>query len=101
MADPKLGGMGVHYADLPRFDATLDPERPEILVYATADGETKLVAVEFAVPLAAWTSPTPPTLFGQQFHVNQQFGLWVLHVWQHKYNVAGLFADWNPRVHCD
>jgi hypothetical protein len=100
MADPALGGMGWHYADLTRFDTTLDPMNPEILVYANVDGTRRLVAAEFAVPLAAWTSPEPPRLFGQAFHVNAQFQLWVLHVWAWFPNPTGVFSDWNPRIRC-
>ena len=30
---PGVGGMGQHYADTSRFDATIEPNRPEALVY--------------------------------------------------------------------
>ena len=96
-----LGGMGVHWADLSRFDATVEPLRPEILVYAPKpNGELQLVAVEYAVPLSAWTSPEPPSAFGRSFHVNATFGLWVLHAWVWQPNPGGVFTDWNPRVTC-
>lgn len=95
------GGMGIHYADLDRFDATIEADRPELLVYAPGpQGRLRLVAVEYAVPLAAWTQPEPPTLFGVPFHVNRAFGLWVLHAWVWAPNPAGMFADWNPRITC-
>jgi hypothetical protein len=41
-----------------------------------------------------------PALFGQKFIQNDVFGLWTLHVWTHRTNPSGLFASWNPRVHC-
>jgi len=101
MADPQLGGMGFHFADVARFDTTLDANRPEILVYApTRQGGFHLSAVEYAVPVAAWTKADPPMLFGIPFHVNQQFGLWVLHAWVWRDNPSGVFADWNPVVSC-
>ena len=101
MSDPGVGGMGFHYADLSRFDATVEPMRPEILVYAPKpNGELQLVAVEYAVPLAAWTAAEPPSAFGQSFHVNATFGLWVLHAWVWQPNPDGIFSDWNPRITC-
>ena len=101
LSDPAAGGMGVHYADLSRFDATVDATRPEILVYAPGPGgRLRLVAVEYAVPLDAWSADQPPTLFGLPFHVNAAFGLWVLHAWVWAPNPAGTFADWNPHVAC-
>jgi hypothetical protein len=97
--DDPSGGMGFHWADLTRFDATVEETNPEILVFAPKPGGgTRLVAVEYAVPLTA--SPTPPTAFGREFHVNTTFGLWVLHAWVWEPNPAGMFADWNPRVSC-
>ncbi len=103
MADSALGGMGVHFADVARFDTTLDAQRPEVLVYAPQDGASsalRLVAVEYAVPLDAWTHTEPPMLLGQPLHVNAAFGLWVLHAWVQKPNPSGVFADWNPTVVC-
>jgi hypothetical protein len=101
MSNPGVGGMGFHYADLSRFDAVVEPMRPEILVYAPKpNGELQLVAVEYAVPLAAWTAPEPPSAFGQSFHVNTTFGLWVLHAWVWQPNPDGIFTDWNPRITC-
>ena len=98
LSDP-AGGMGFHWADLSRFDATVEETNPEILVFAPKPGGgTRLVAVEYAVPLTA--SATPPTAFGREFHVNTRFGLWVLHAWVWEPNPAGTFADWNPRVSC-
>jgi hypothetical protein len=101
MSSPTAGGMGVHYADLARFDATVDALRPEILVYEPGpNGQLRLVAVEYAVPLAAWDQAEPPSLYGMPFHVNADFGLWVLHAWVWAPNPSGMFADWNPRIAC-
>jgi hypothetical protein len=100
MSDPALGGMGVHYAEVP-FDGSVTVERPEILVYAPGpSGKLELVAVEYAIPFDAWHGAEPPTLFGQEFHENFSFGLWVLHVWAWRDNPTGTFADYNPKVTC-
>ena len=97
--DDPAGGMGFHWADLSRFDATVEETNPEILVYAPKPGGgVRLVAVEYAVPLTA--SAVPPQAFGREFHVNTRFGLWVLHAWVWEPNPSGMFADWNPRVSC-
>ena len=102
MSDPAKGGMGVHYGMMSRFDGKPEHNAPEMLVYEPAkNGKLRLVGIEFAVPLDAWTSPNPPELFGQQFHKNTTFGLWVLHAWVWKDNPSGMFADYNPKVSCD
>ena len=50
------------------------------------------------MPIEAWTSAEPPTLFGVDFHHHPTLPLWVLHTWIWKDNVNGVFADWNPAV---
>jgi hypothetical protein len=64
------------------------------------NGRMRLVGVEYVVPFAAWIDPQPPVLHGQEFHPNETFGLWTLHVWMFKHNPDGMFADWNPTVTC-
>jgi hypothetical protein len=96
-----VGDMGYHFADMSRMDGTVSRLEPEILVYEPlGNGQLQLVAVEYAVPFAAWTQQDPPSLYGQSFHRNDQFGLWVLHVWHEKPNPAGIFMDWNRTVRC-
>jgi hypothetical protein len=98
--DSKLGGMGVHYINQSLMDATVDITQPEALVYELdADGKIAgLVAHEYIVPVDAWTSPTPPSLFGVSFHHHPTLPLWVLHTWLWKDNPTGIFQDWNPAV---
>ena len=60
-----------------------------------------LVGVEFVIPFAAVPkTAAAPILFGQKFIPDDVFGLWTLHVWTQRANPNGLFAQWNPRVHC-
>lgn len=102
MSDPAKGGMGVLYGMTSRFDGKPRPDAPAILVYEPGEnGRLRLAAAEFAVPFAAWTSPNPPELFGQRFHRDVVFGLWVLHAWVWKANPSGVFAEYNPLVVCD
>jgi hypothetical protein len=100
-SDPRLGGMGYHYGNPSLIDGTVDALQPELLLYEPQkNGRLRLVAVEYIVPFGAWTSAEPPELYGQQFHRNEGFGIWALHVWHFRENPRGVFADWNPRVAC-
>ncbi len=96
---PGVGGMGFHYAKVP-FDGAVSELEPEALLYEPRGNTLHLVGVEYIVPFDAWTSATPPTLFGQTFHRNEPLGIWALHVWLWKPNPSGMFADWNPNVSC-
>ncbi len=103
MVDPQgSGAMGFHLANPQLIDQQAEALAPELLVYEPKPGGTlQLVAVEYIVPLPeGWETMTPPSLFGQEFGVNETFGIWALHVWLWKDNPAGLFADWNPRASC-
>lgn len=95
------GAMGYHFNNLALRDATLDLNKPEVLVYQKLpDGTFKLNGVEFIVPIAAWTKTEPPTIMGQNLKRVDSLGFWYLHVWNWGYSPSGLFADWNPRVTC-
>jgi hypothetical protein len=102
MSNGDEGAMGVHWAKGSLLDAVADSLKPEALIYEPGtNGEASLVGVEFVVPYAALaSSATPPRLFGQNFVHNDVFQVWALHVWTHRVNPSGLFASWNPRVHC-
>jgi len=95
------GAMGLHYGNQSLQDATLDVEKPEILVYEKmSDGSVRLNGVEYVVPIAAWKSDEPPTLMGQPFKRANGLGIWYLHAWIWKPSPTGLFANWNPDVKC-
>jgi hypothetical protein len=102
MSNGDVGAMGVHFGNTALIDGKADAAHPEVLIYEPgANGDMSLVGVEFIVPFAVLPkTATPPTLFGQQFKQNDVFGVWALHVWTHRLNPSGTFADWNPRVHC-
>jgi hypothetical protein len=71
-----------------------------VLYEPGTNGQLRLVALEYVIPAAAWTSPEPPELLGRRLTLNS-FGLWALHVWLWKRNPSGLYADWNPEVSCE
>jgi hypothetical protein len=102
MSNGDEGAMGVHFANTALIDATADALRPEALIYEPGtNGEMSLVGVEFIVPFTLHPkAAAPPVLLGQEFTANDVFGVWALHVWTHRSNPSGLFAPWNPRVHC-
>jgi hypothetical protein len=100
------GGMGVHLENPALMaDPTLDVRRPEILVYEIKPNHRlRLVALEYFE--AASQTPTAPVLFGQTFDgpmAGHHPGMpehYDLHVWVWKPNPSGMFAMFNPNVHC-
>lgn len=100
MISPCVPQMGYHYqkAVADGVDRELDPLDPEILVYAPhANGELKLVAVEYA----SWPAAE---LFGEAFAPPAEAGegpqFHTLHVWVWKHNPDGMFEAHNPKVSC-
>ncbi|HEY1801399.1 MAG TPA: hypothetical protein VGG46_10740 [Terriglobales bacterium] len=96
------GAMGYHFNNEALFDATLDLEHPEVLVYEKRpDGTFHLNGVEFYVPASAWKFADPPRIMGQELKTAPGLGFWFLHVWVWKRSPSGLFSVWNPDVKCD
>lgn len=96
------GGQGYHYGNpnLINDGGKLDMLRPELLMYEPQkDGSKTYVGIEYIIPEADWTSEAPPELLGRAFHVNEKYGVWVLHVWWRD-NPSGQFTDFNPAVTC-
>jgi len=102
LANEPLGTMGFHHANRSLYDDRLDVERPEILVYERLpDGRYRLNGVEYIVPYTARSrEATPPRIMGQLLKRADRLQLWYLHVWIWQENPSGVFADWNPTVHC-
>ncbi len=109
IAQPGEGAMGVHYLNPALVDDAVSATSPEALVYEPRKhGRLKLVALEYLVFQEAWdaTHSEPPSLFGEEFMLNNgsRYGLppfYAHHAWIWKHNPSGMFAPWNPRVHCD
>ena len=100
--NPGVGGMGHHYVKRDLLDDKVDVEHPEILVYAPpTEGKPKLVGVEYIIPYRVWDrEKEAPEIFGQKLKRSDELKIWYLHVWAWEKNENGLFADWNPAVHC-
>ena len=102
------GGMGVHFLNLQVISPTLDPAKPQVLIYEPVGDRLRLAAAEWFVPTEV-AGTAHPAIFGQKLqgpmegHVPlQPKGLhhYDLHVWLWKDNPAGLFAPTNPSVKC-
>jgi len=93
--------MGWHYMKESLVDEKFDWTRPELLVYADdpCGGKRKLVAVEYAVPLAL-SKKAPFGFVGKadEWDANQAFQLWTLHAWVYEFNPDGVFAPFNKRI---
>lgn len=101
---PGPGAIGIPYVKLDRFDTTIDLEKPEVLFYEPQkNGRLRLVGAEPVVPIAEWdaTHDEPPSLFGQEFHRNEDAGLYGLHMWVWLHNPEGVSAFTHPNVSCE
>jgi hypothetical protein len=116
--------MGIHYVNgsllngetLLGDSQQLDPTRPQALIYEPqANGELKLVAVEFIILASALPPGAAPEVDGHlMLYIDGQsplrpngtpnrYGLpaiFELHVWAWKDNPEGAFVDWNNHVTC-
>lgn len=92
--------MGYHFLRMEHLNATFEYDKPEILVYNKEEnGRMKLVAVEYAVPIAASANaPAGFTGNNDQWSVYEGV-LWTLHAWIWEYNPEGVFNPTNPLIH--
>jgi hypothetical protein len=94
--------MGFHYMKASLTDTVFEYDKPEILVYnKNHEGQTELVAVEYAVPISLMPDAAPGgfTGSGDVWKYDTGFGLWLLHAWVWAYNPDGVFNPTNPSVH--
>lgn len=96
------GAMGYHHTNPPLMDATVDPTRPEILLYERMpSGAYQLNGVEFIVPYRSWPRDSiAPRALGQAMQHEDNLNFWYLHVWAFRPNPDGLFANFHPDVRC-
>ena len=110
--DDPAGGMGIHFVNKANLgDPREIASKPEAVIYEPqANGELRLVAVEYVVTKAAWEeagNTGAPSLFGRDFELvkeGNRYGLpdfYELHAWIWRNNPSGMNEDWNPRVTCD
>ena len=106
------GAMGMHFVNMSLVgDPTLDPARPEIVIYEPLpNGRLRLIGADYLVLASAWDAlhpGEPPQIMGQLLHLFEapnRFGLppfYTLHVWAWKENPTGTFVNWHANVSCD
>ena len=112
IAMPPMGAMGVHYVNGNLVGTpAVRLRHPEALVYAPARGHLRLAALEYIVLKSTWDkvhgiNAPRPRRYGHRFNITpapNRYGLptfYSLHAWIWKHNPAGMFAMWNPAVHC-
>jgi hypothetical protein len=104
--NPKVNGTGMH----------TDFRKPAVLIYEPqADGSLALVAVENLVFLKSWEEAghtAPPTYLGNAYNrmvddpateldeAHHFEAHYDLHVWLHRENPNGTFAQFNPAATC-
>jgi hypothetical protein len=102
------GGMGVHFLNPNLVGPTLDPAKPQVLIYEPVGDKLRLVAAEWFVPSALATAK-PPVIFGKKLEgpMEGHYPLmpaalhhYDLHVWLWKPNPVGVFSPTNPALKC-
>ena len=89
--------LGIVYVRPSHMDAIIDEHDPEVLYYEPqADGSLELVGGEYFCPLDA--CPTPPTLLGFTFRLEEDTGGHALHTWGWLNNPNGLTHPINPNL---
>lgn len=104
------GAMGVHFLNLNHIGPTLDPAKPQVLIYEPVEGKLKLVAAEWFVPAQVVGDKPAPAIFGQKLAgpmdghepiMPAALRHYDLHVWFWKDNPRGIFTSTNAAVKCD
>ncbi len=95
--------MGYHYLNAALLDDKFELQKPEILLYAPYGKDSmKLVAVEYATPIADIRNPpaVPEGFTGKddEWEINTEFNLWTLHAWVELENTHGIFAPHNTKL---
>jgi hypothetical protein len=103
------GAMGVHFLNTANVGPTLDPAKPQVLIYEPVAGKLKLVAAEWFMPVAV-AGGKAPSIFGQTLFgpmnghepiMAKELTHYDLHVWLWKTNPRGVFTSTNSAVKCD
>jgi hypothetical protein len=102
------GAMGIHYLNASLLGSSVNPTQPQALIYEPqANGELKLVGVEFIILASALPANSAPEVEGHLMNYidyPNRYGLpsafFELHVWAWRDNPQGPFVDWNNHVSC-
>ena len=103
------GAMGVHFLNPANVGPTLDPAKPQVLLYEQVGGKLRLTGAEWFVPEQA-AGGKAPVIFGQTLAgpmdghepiMPAALRHYDLHVWLWKDNPRGVFTSTNAAVKCD
>jgi len=102
------GAMGVHFLNMANVGPTLDPAKPQILIYEPVGGKLELAAAEYFVPVQV-AGGKAPVIFGQTLAgpmdghypvMPKSLRHYDLHVWLWKPNPRGVFSPTNTAIEC-
>ena len=102
------GGMGVHFINMANVGPTLDPAKPQVLIYEPVGDKLRLVAAEWFMP-AQLAGAARPSVFGKELQgpmeghkplMPAEAHHYDLHVWLWKTNPEGVYSPTNPAVKC-
>ena len=102
------GAMGVHFLNPANIGPTLDPTKPQVLIYEPAGNKLVLAGAEWFVPVQV-AGDKAPTIFGQTLAgpmdghepiMPASLRHYDLHVWLWKDNPKGMFTSTNAAVKC-
>jgi hypothetical protein len=102
------GAMGVHFLNTANIGPTLDPAKPQVLIYEPVGDKLVLTAAEWFMPEQV-AGGKAPTIFGQTLYgpmdghepiIPASLRHYDLHVWLWKPNPAGMFVSTNKAVKC-
>ena len=102
------GAMGIHFLNTANMGPTLDPTKPQGLIYEMVGGKLVLTAAEWLMPVAA-SGGKAPMIFGQTLNgpmdghepiMPASLSHYDLHVWLWKDNPKGMFTSTNAAVKC-
>lgn len=102
------GAMGVHFLNMGTVGPTVDPMKPQVLLYEQVGDKLKLTGAEWFVPLATGVKERPQLLghpfdgpmAGHEPIMPAELVHYDLHVWLWKDNPDGMFAPANRNVQC-
>lgn len=102
------GAMGVHFINMGNIGPTLDPAKPQVLLYEPVGDKLVLTGAEWFMPVEV-AAGKAPSIFGQTLAgpmdghepiMPKAARHYDLHVWFYKNNPKGIFVSTNSAVKC-
>ena len=104
------GAMGIHLLNPANIGPTLDPTKPQVLLYEQVGDKLVLTGAEWFMPVQVAPGGKAPSIFGQTLMgpmdghepiMPTSLRHYDLHVWLYKNNPKGLFTSTNSAVKCN